>query len=282
MAVAPEFAAGGKWLSLHDQWMCRELHPDVLKYRERLRGNLNDTRAWLDYAVSLSDYHWMNREAADAVSIAIAMDPFVAEYHFFRGYCHQKLGNLQEAAADLEIAWKLDANHQNAGYYLGQTYFYLGEYERGRAAFECVMEISPPDAEWSAICNWQYLMLRKLGRDDEARAISARITRDTRAAEATGTLGNTWTDCQYLLACWAYNGFITPEEAVEQAKLHGALNQWYVTLYMGMLCDLDGDRERAIRFYEETVRTFGGINGTETTKMTYIIQPRLKALKACK
>lgn len=279
MVKQAQFAAGGRLLQIHDWNLPVTLAPQVTEYRRILEENLGDSRAWLNYAVSLSDFHWMNREAADTVSMAIALDPFVAEYHFFRGYCHQKLGLLQEAAADLEMAWKLDPNHQNAGYYLGQTYFYMGEYERGRIAFERVMEISPPEAEWSAICNWQYLMLRMLGKHNEARAISARITRETRAAEATGTLGNTWTDCQYLLSCWAYNGFISPQEAVEQAKQYGALNRWYVAMYMALLCELDGKEQEAIAFYQDTIDSFDEINGTETTKMTNIILPRLKALQ---
>lgn len=279
MVKQAQFAAGGRLLQIHDWNLPVTLAPQVTEYRRILEENLGDSRAWLNYAVSLSDFHWMNREAADTVSMAIALDPFVAEYHFFRGYCHQKLGLLQEAAADLEMAWKLDPNHQNAGYYLGQTYFYMGEYERGRIAFERVMEISPPEAEWSAICNWQYLMLRMLGKHNEARAISARITRETQAAEATGTLGNTWTDCQYLLSCWAYNGFISPQEAVEQAKQYGALNRWYVAMYMALLCELDGKEQEAIAFYQDTIDSFDEINGTETTKMTNIILPRLKALQ---
>lgn len=161
-----------------------------------------------------------------------------------------------------------------------ETYFYMSEFERGCAAFERLMEISPPEAEWSAICNWQYLMLRMLGRHEEARAVSARITRETRAAEATGTLGNTWTDCQYLLSCWVYNGFITPVEAIAQARSYGALNRWYVTMYMALYCELEGRATEAIGYYEETIATFPEINGTETTKMEYIIEPHLKALKS--
>lgn len=280
MAKPAAYAAGGQLLSAHEQGLRKDLDPRVLEYLRALKQNLADSTAWLNYAVSLSDYHWMNRHAADAVSMAIALNPFVAEYHFFRGYCHQKLGLLQEAAADLELAWRLDPNHENAGYYLGQTYFYMSEFERGCAAFERLMEISPPEAEWSAICNWQYLMLRMLGRHEEARAVSARITRETRAAEATGTLGNTWTDCQYLLSCWVYNGFITPVEAIAQARSYGALNRWYVTMYMALYCELEGRATEAIGYYEETIATFPEINGTETTKMEYIIEPHLKALKS--
>lgn len=273
------YAAGGSVRSIHDERTPKDLKDEVLAYRKTLDENKSDPDAWLNYAVSLSDFHWMNREAANAVGMAIALSPFNAEYHFFRGYCHQKLGLLAEAAADLEMAWKLDPNHQNAGYYLGQTYFYMGEYERGSVAFDRVMQISPPDAEWSAICNWQYLMLRKLGRDADAKRVIARITADTQPAVATGTLGNTWTDCQYLLSCQAYNGYITPEEAIERAKPFGTLNHWYVIMYMAIFCDMNGDAERALRFYQETVDRFDDINRTESTKMTYIIEPRIKALK---
>lgn len=274
-----EYTAGGRLMGLHDEEIMRQLSEQVLEYRRMLEENPSDSKAWHNYAVALSDFHWRNREAADAVSMAIALEPFVAEYHFFRGYCHQKLGLLKEAAADLEMAWKLDANHENAGYYLGQTYFYMGEYERGRQAFERLMLISPPDAEWSAICNWQYLILRMQGRDDEAKAVSARITRQTCAAEATGTLGNSWTDCQYLLSCQAYNGFITPAQAVEQAAPYGALNCWYVNMYMALYCELEGRLDEAIAFYGTTIADFDKINRTETTKMDYIILPRLKALE---
>lgn len=273
--VARSVPAGGRVLGT--SLFAREdsTHPEVERLREALRDDLNSADAWLFYAVALSDHQWRNRDAADAVGMAIALSPFTAEYHFFRGYCHQKLCLLAEAAADLEMAAKLDQNHQNALYYLGQTYFYMGEYERALIALERLTHISPPEAEWAAICNWLYLTLRRLGRDDEARRWSGRVGKDATPAVATGTLGNTWTDCQYMLACQAYNGFISPDEAIHRAERYGALNLWYVTMYMAMLCDLDGHLEKAVALYERTIDTFAG---TEITKMRTIVLPRLKAL----
>ena len=221
MAIDPNCTLGGKLLSIHDDQIETKLCPEVLALKDKLLENIMDSKAWLNYAVSLSDYHWINRDAVNAISLAIAIDPFVAEYHFFRGYCHQKLGLLQESVADFEMAWKLDGNHVNAAYYLGMSYFYMGEYERAYRAYQGLYRISPPDAEWAANANWMYLTCMKLGKKEEAQKALEPITPESTPTQSVGTLGNVWDDAYYLMACQMYHGWVAPEGATTPRKREG-------------------------------------------------------------
>lgn len=59
----------------------------------------------------------------------------------------------------------------NIWYHLGLAHYVKGEYEEALAAYERCMDVSTnPDAR-AATAYWQYLTLRRLGRDSEAEAL---------------------------------------------------------------------------------------------------------------
>lgn len=277
MAINPNCTLGGKLLSLHDEFITTQLHPDVERYKAKLKENIMDSKAWLDYAVSLSDYHWINRDAVDAISMAIAIDPFVAEYHFFRGYCHQKLGLLQEAAADFEMAWKLDGNHVNAAYYLGMTYFYMGEYERAYHAYKGLYRISPPDAEWAANANWAYLTCMKLGKKEEAQEMLKPITPESTPTQSVGTLGNVWDDAYYLMACQIYHGWVSPEEQLEKAKAKDDDGDTYraLNMFVALYYDVQGETDKALEHYKLALE-FSKDPNSPSAK--WVLRPRIAEL----
>lgn len=277
MAIDPNCTLGGKLMSIHDDAIAIELHPDVEAYKAKLKENIMDTKRWLDYAVSLSDYHWINRDAANAISLAIALDPFVAEYHFFRGYCHQKLGLLQEAAADFEMCWKLDGNHVHAAYYLGMTYFYMGEYERAYHAYKGLYRISPPVSEWAANANWAWLTCMKLGKEEEAKEMLQVVTRETTPTISVGTLGNTWDDAYYLMACQIYHGWVTPEEQLENAKAKDDDGDTWRSLvfFVALYYDALGNKEKALEYYKLNMEI---TKNPEGVGANWVVKPRIEAL----
>lgn len=277
MAIDPNCTIGGKLQSIHDEAIEIELHPDVLAYKAKLQENIMDTKRWLDYAVSLSDYHWINRDAVNAISLAIALDPFVAEYHFFRGYCHQKLGLLQEAAADFEMCWKLDGNHVNAAYYLGMTYFYMGEYERAYTAYKGLYRISPPVSEWAANANWAWLTCMKLGKVEEAKEMLSVVTRETTPTVSVGTLGNTWDDAYYLMACQIYHGWVTPEQQLENAKAKDDDGDTWRSLvfFVALYYDAIGNKEKALEYYKLNLEIS---KNPSSVGCTWVVKPRIAAL----
>lgn len=278
MSINPNCTLGGKLNSIHDEAITIKLHPDVEGYKAKLKENIMDTKRWLDYAVSLSDYHWINRDAVNAISMAIALDPFVPEYHFFRGYCHQKLGLLQEAAADFEMCWKLDGNHVNAAYYLGMTYFYMGEYERAYWAYKGLYRISPPKSEWAANANWAWLTCMKLGKTEEAKEMLSVITPETTPTESVGTLGNVWDDSSYLMACQMYHGWCTPEEQLKKAKAKENDDYTYSALVMftALYYDVTGNREKALEYYklDRDIST-----NPQSVSLTCMVNPRIAELE---
>ena len=275
MAIDPNCTLGGKLLSIHDDQIETKLCPEVLALKDKLLENIMDSKAWLNYAVSLSDYHWINRDAVNAISLAIAIDPFVAEYYFFRGYCHQKLGLLQESVADFEMAWKLDGNHVNAAYYLGMSYFYMGEYERAYRAYQGLYRISPPDAEWAANANWMYLTCMKLGKKEEAQKALEPITPESTPTQSVGTLGNVWDDAYYLMACQMYHGWVAPEEQLRRAKEKDEDTYRALLMFVALYYDVNGDLEKAREYYQKELDFLGG---RVTTSSKWMIGPRLAEL----
>lgn len=263
---------------IHDERLAAEAGPEVQRFQQMLAGDLSDADLWWRYAIALSDYQWLNRDAADAVSIALAIDPLNADYSQFRGYCHLKLGLLQEAAADFELSLKLNPQKWNAAYYLGMTYFYMGEYGRACGVYDRMWDMTSPNGDGTAYNNWYYLTARKLGDAKRAAQALTPITAETQPVVSVGTLGNTWDDGTYLTACKVYRGFLTPEEALEAYAARGkdTFEYFSICLLMGLYADVEGDTDRTKALFQDIVDR--GVAKSRSPSVAFIIEPRLKEL----
>ena len=96
------------------------------------------------YFAARSDY----AKAADAYRKAIALNPDVARVHSNLGVVFMRLGQLDEALAELRRALEIQPNpaaHSN----LGTTLYWLGRYTEAANAFGKAVAMAPKNFRWS-------------------------------------------------------------------------------------------------------------------------------------
>ena len=118
----------------------------------------------------------MMREAEECYAMAISCDPFNWEYYRHRAHRFLSCWRFEDAAADFVIASRLNPNDWNVFYHLGLSYFLLRDYAKAAKAYARCYELTDADPELIAVTDWYYMTLKRLGNDEEAAKILARIT----------------------------------------------------------------------------------------------------------
>lgn len=112
------------------------------------------------------DWHW---DAADeAFQRAIALSPNYATAHSWYSNVLLARGNVDAAAAQLEIARKLDPLSLPVAYGVAQAYYYGRRWEAGLQAIDRALALNP-DFSWSKLLKGK--ILKGAGRRSEARQI---------------------------------------------------------------------------------------------------------------
>lgn len=151
---------------------------------------------------------WLGRRTAylgryrDAIAIftdGIAKHPNDARMYRHRGHRYITVRELDKAIADLARAAALTAGRpdeiepdgipnalniptstlqSNVWYHLGLAHYLKGDFARALGAYREAMRVSTNPDMLVATSHWLYMTLRRLGRDDEARAVLAPISRE--------------------------------------------------------------------------------------------------------
>lgn len=151
---------------------------------------------------------WLGRRTAylgefrDAIAIftdGIAKHPTDARMYRHRGHRHITVRELDRAVADLARAAALTAGRpdeiepdgipnalniptgtlqSNVWYHLGLAHYLKGDFTRALAAYRQAIRVSTNPDMLVATSHWLYMTLRRLGRDAEASAVLAPISRD--------------------------------------------------------------------------------------------------------
>ena len=151
-----------------------------------------------------------------------------------RGGDHFVAGRVKESVADFDMAVKLDPNREPWHWRRGISYYYVGEFEKGRRQFEGYQTVDSSDVENAA---WRYLCM---GRTAGAAAASKAILKigDDRRVPMRQI---------YDL----YAGKLKPEEVLKAARAGKpsppALNRrlFYAHLYLGLYYEVAGKTELA-------------------------------------
>ena len=167
------------------------------------------------------------REAQDlALRAAAAFDR--------RGGEHFIAGRIKESVADFDAAVKLDPKREPWHWRRGISYYYVGEFEKGRKQFEGYQTVDSSDVENAT---WRYLcMARTVGTAAASKAI-LKIGDDRRVPMRQ----------IYDL----YAGKLRPEEVLKAARAGKpsppALNRrlFYAHLYLGLYYEAAGKEELA-------------------------------------
>lgn len=150
------------------------------------------------------------QEAIDVYTRGIARHPRDARFYRHRGHRYLTLRELDKAEADLVRASELvrgtpdavepdgepnaagvptSTLHFNVWYHLGLARYLKGDFAGAARAYrECLATAKDSPDRLVAASDWLYLALRRQGRDAEAKALLAPVTRDLAVLENTAYL----------------------------------------------------------------------------------------------
>jgi tetratricopeptide (TPR) repeat protein len=224
--------------------------------RARLEKDLDIARAVMEIAPEREDaYIWLGRrlgyltrngEAIDVFTQGLEQFPDSYKLLRFRGRHLARNRQFERAIADYRRAAALvegiqdsyepdgiiNARHQYLGsyrsnihYYLGQTSWAIGDYQATlegmlRAASEPLVQ---HDDRRVATAFWQYLALRKLGRDNEAEIVVNAIPEGLQLVE----------NHDYYLGVLFFNGSLDESALLAQAGLNSTFGVAMVHLIEG-------------------------------------------------
>jgi len=177
--------------------------------RARLEQNLADAQAELEKSPDSVDaaiwvgrrtgYLGRYRDAIGVFSAALEKHPSDARLYRHRGHRYISVREFDSAIEDLSKAASLVADRPdevepdgqpnakniptstlktNIYYHLGLAHYLKGEFGRAADAYRRCMEHSKNPDMQVATAHWQYMTLRRLGRDSEAAKVLAPITAD--------------------------------------------------------------------------------------------------------
>jgi len=246
--------------------------PVSAESRVRLEENLERARA--EYEKNPTDADaiiWLGRRTAylgryrDAIAIfseGIQKHPGDARMYRHRGHRYLTVRELEHAIADLEKAAELIASkpdevepdgqpnpqniptstlQSNIWYHLGLAHYLTGDFAHARFAYSEGLEVSKNDDMLVATANWLYLTLRRLGRDEEARALLARIQPEMNIIE----------NHAYHKLLLLHKGVILPDDVLAGGQ--GDLDRATLGYGVGIYYLLNGRSDKARMLFEEIV-----------------------------
>jgi len=166
-------------------------------------ANPDDADALIWYGRRLA-YAGQHRAAINIYTEGIQKHPADARIPRHRGHRYITLRMLDEAIEDFENAASLikgtedeiepdgapnamnipvSTLHTNIWYHLGLAYYLKGDMENAFRAYDESLRISPNDDMTVAGTHWLYMILRRLGRDEEAEQALEPITADMEIIE---------------------------------------------------------------------------------------------------
>jgi tetratricopeptide (TPR) repeat protein len=98
------------------------------------------------YSLGVDYTHSDLRRALDAFDRSINIDPTYAPAWKMRGWTHNRLGHLPEAASDLENACRLDSSFFDAFLLLGAVYQKQGRHAEALSSYEHALRLDPDHA----------------------------------------------------------------------------------------------------------------------------------------
>lgn len=176
-----------------------------------------------------------------------------------RGHRYLTIRALKLAKADFEAAARLLATtpdvvepdgvpnarntpisslHSNVWYHLALVHFLLGDNKSALEASEHGMKVSGNPDRLVSQSYWQYLILRRLGRHDEAMRLLDPIRPDLDVIE----------NHAYLRLLLAYKGELNPDVLAGEAK--GDIEVPTIAFGLGAFALLEGDNGKARKHFE--------------------------------
>ena len=148
-----------------------------------------------------------------------------------------RAARIKESVADFEEAARLKPELKAQLWQLGISYYYAGEFEKGRQLFELHRTVNPEDVENAA---WHFLCVAKLKGVEAARKSLIPVTEDGRRP------------MKEIYECYAGKA---KRSAVLTAADNGEDEQaFYAHLYLGLFEEAAGHPEKSLTHMKTAVR----------------------------
>lgn len=203
------------------------------------------------------------RESLEIFSRGIARFPEDPRFYRHRGHRYLTLRKFDRAVVDLEKGTRLIAGkpdevepdglpnarniptstlQSNLWYHLGLGHYLQGDLEKALAAYRECLNVSKNPDMLVATSHWLYMTLRRLGREDEARAVLAPISKDMEILENQA----------YHRLLLMYRGEVPPEallaaaggDAIDPVTAGYGVGNWY--LY-------NGRKDEAVKVFQSVL-----------------------------
>lgn len=207
------------------------------------------------------------REAIDAFTLGVERFPVDARFLRHRGHRLISVREFELAARDLERAAELERGkpdsvepdgqpnaagilletlQSNIHYHLGLARFLQGDFARAEPAWRRCLELSKNDDNRCSATWWLCNTLRRLGREEEARAAASAIREGMRIVDYDS----------YHALCLAHRNGADIEALAERGREAGPSASDFGTFLFGAghFALLAGDCERARALFEECTR----------------------------
>lgn len=167
---AYEFYLRGR--KLFQRWTRQNIEFARQMFERAIKLDPDFAGAWAGLATAhIYLFSWGGREpdldnARKASSRALELDPELAEAHVAAGQGFSMEQRYAEAAVEFERAIELDPALFDAYYYYARSCFKAGDLENALQLFRRAQSVRPEDFQSCALMS---LVLRQLGRQDEAR-----------------------------------------------------------------------------------------------------------------
>jgi tetratricopeptide (TPR) repeat protein len=244
---------------------------EVMAIEKELESDKKNPELWVQKATELSK-QMLYREATEAASKGLTYDPFNWKLLRCRAGRHLATYRFQEAAADFELASRINNEDWNIWYHLGLAYYLLEEYDRAEEAYnKCLALTDPGDENLVAIVDWKWLTSMRLGNHTEAARIIELVDEKTESGE----------NGVYLDRVLVYKGVISPKQAMifENKEFEGlefATRGYGIAMYYYYNNEINKAKELLSRIYSDD--SFWNAFGYMAT---YVELERLKKKGMC-
>ena len=176
---------------------------------------------------------------------ALKLESRAPEIYQLRGIEHFKVGHIKESVADFEKFIEFAPARRPHHWQLGISYYYAGQYEKGRKLFELHQTVNPQDVE-NAV--WHYLCVARLEGVPKARAGLIPIAQDTRVPmkQIHELFAGRMQPAEVLEAVDA--GAVSAAERIER--------NFYAHLYIGLFYEAAGQAAQAREHIEKAAGAF--------------------------
>ncbi|WP_368652655.1 hypothetical protein AB4Y30_12955 [Ornithinibacillus sp. 4-3] len=216
---------------------------DLITIEEKISKDPNNPELRIEKGLELCKSQSF-KQAIDAYSEAIYLNPFHALAYRHRGHRHLSIRMYREAAADFELSSRIDPSNWDTWYHLGLSYYLLQEYERAERVYKICYDMTDSDELFVAIADWYWMTLVKNNKKKEADDLLALVTEDMKPGPNTS----------YYRRLLMYKGLLNPDELI---NFEGALlpdlelaTQGYG---LGFYYLTQGDEEKAKQMFNDVI-----------------------------